>query len=373
MATPLTASRFLTALQDEGVKVVQVSGWTTRNRNHRGPWGPVHGVMNHHTVTGPKQSAVALCRDGHSELPGPLCIGVIRRDGSVHLVGYGRTNHAGGGDPNVLQAVIDERYNAAPPDPHQHQGSAGAVDGNAHFYGFEYENQGDGKDPWPAAQVEAGVRVNAAIIRAHRAKGDPWGLAAKSSIMHMEWSDWKNDPRGPGWPGGPRFRERVAERLAHSASWTKGTTVPPTNEDDMPDRLLLTRPVDTTLLPNSEVALYWTQENADPANQHGDGAKTAATNVTYTGTVVVGISGLLEGEGVEVYPSEEDSSGSVLGRGDAHVVRGCGSSAGSAPVQDAVPVTGSVGQRLVFRVKNLQETSVTLTFARASLLTWSNA
>ena len=31
--------------------VVEVGDWRTHNRNHKGPWGPVHGVMIHHTVT----------------------------------------------------------------------------------------------------------------------------------------------------------------------------------------------------------------------------------------------------------------------------------------------------------------------------------
>lgn len=362
MATPLTASRLVAALRAEGVKVVEVPGWVTNNRNRMGAWGPVNGVMLHHTVTGPKVNAVGMCFDGLEDLPGPLCHGVIRRDGSVHLVGNGRANHAGGGDPNVLQAVIDERYNVRPPEPHQHQGSAGAVDGNPHFYGFECENLGNGVDPWPAVQVEAMVRVSAAISRAH-----DWGH--KSTIGHLEWSDWKSDPRGPdNVVSMPVLRTRIANRLAHSASWN------PTDEqdDDMPTPLVLTRHDDTQLLPGAVVAVYWPQENSDPGNQHGDGGKTMLTNAQYTGTVTVGISGLNEGEGVEVYPSEEDGSGTLVGTGDAHVVVGVGGE-GAAPLQEAISLTGSVSQRLVLRVKNLQETPVTLTFARANLKTWPNA
>src|SRR5687767_15168011 len=127
MATPLTADRLVAALHAEGVRVVEHPGWRGHHRNHKGPWGPVHGVMIHHTVTGPKVDGVRLCFNGYTELSGPLCHGVIRRDGSVHLVSDGRANHAGGGDPSVLSAVIDERYNDRPPSPHQHDGSAGAV------------------------------------------------------------------------------------------------------------------------------------------------------------------------------------------------------------------------------------------------------
>lgn len=141
MAAPMSADRFIHALRNEGLTVVEVGAWRTHNRNHKGPWGPVHGVMIHHTVTRGTASTVALCREGDSALPGPLCHGVITKDGRVHLVGYGRANHAGSGDADVLRAVIAEKR--LPPD------DRAGTDGNRHFYGFECENLGDGKDPWP--------------------------------------------------------------------------------------------------------------------------------------------------------------------------------------------------------------------------------
>jgi hypothetical protein len=233
MATPLTADRLVAALRAEGVKVVEHPGWRTNNRNHKGDWGPVYGVMLHHTVTPKTMNAVPMCFSGTGELPGPLCHGVIRRDGTVHLVGYGRANHAGSGDPAVLQAVIKENYDVCPPATRHHQGSKGAVDGNPHFWGFECENEGDGEDPWPAAQVEAMVRASAALCRAQS-----WG--AKSTIGHLEWSDWKSDPRGPdNVVSMPGLRKRIADRLAHPASWTPGTSIPkppapkPPTEDGM--------------------------------------------------------------------------------------------------------------------------------------------
>src|SRR5690606_35904709 len=109
MAPPMSASAFLSALKAEGLTVVEVGNWRTHNRNHKGPWGPVHGVMIHHTVTKGSARTVEICRKGYSGLPGPLCHGVITKDGRVHLVGYGRANHAGLGDDDVLRAVIAER------------------------------------------------------------------------------------------------------------------------------------------------------------------------------------------------------------------------------------------------------------------------
>jgi peptidoglycan hydrolase-like protein with peptidoglycan-binding domain len=200
MASPLTADALVRALRNEGVKVVEHSGWRTNNRNHKGAWGPVHGVMIHHTVTTGTDATVRLCFQGRSDLPGPLCHGVIAKDGTVHLVGNGRANHAGLGDDDVLRAVIAE--SAGLPAPNENN-----TDGNARFYGFECVNLGDGKDPWPAAQLEAIEAASAALCRAHR-----W--SARSVIGHKEWTNTKIDPRGFSMAA---MRERVASRLGSAA------------------------------------------------------------------------------------------------------------------------------------------------------------
>ncbi|MGW6567913.1 N-acetylmuramoyl-L-alanine amidase [Streptomyces sp. NPDC054975] len=195
MAPPMSASRFLDALRDEGLSVVEVGDWRTHNRNHKGPWGPVHGVMIHHTVTRGTANTVALCRDGHSTLPGPLCHGVIAKNGTVHLVGYGRANHAGAGDDDVLRAVIAEQ--GLPPD------NEVTTDGNRYFYGFECENLGNGSDPWPKVQLEAIEKAAAAVCRVH-------GWNQRSVLGHLEWQPGKVDPRGFTMAS---MRERIAERL----------------------------------------------------------------------------------------------------------------------------------------------------------------
>ncbi|MFF9403829.1 N-acetylmuramoyl-L-alanine amidase [Streptomyces sp. NPDC014744] len=125
--------------------VVEVGNWRTHNRNSKRPWGPVNGSIVHHTVTKGTASTVAIVRDGYSSLPGPLCHGMIAKDGRVHMVGWGRANHAGGGDPGVLDQVIAESYGSGPTAPTK--GNANGTDGNARFYGWECENLGDGKDP----------------------------------------------------------------------------------------------------------------------------------------------------------------------------------------------------------------------------------
>ncbi|WP_424216984.1 N-acetylmuramoyl-L-alanine amidase (plasmid) [Streptomyces sp. BI20] len=197
MATPKSADQFLAALIAEGVKVVERPGWRTHNRNHVGAWGPVNGVMVHHTVTKGTQHTVDLCSTGYEGLPGPLCHGVIGKDGVVYLIGYGRANHAGAGDSSVLNAVIAEK--ATFPKP-----TKADVDGNPRFIGWECENMGDGSDPWPAAQLEAIERASAAVCRSY-------GWTAQSVIGHLEWQPGKVDPKGFSMND---MRKRIATRLA---------------------------------------------------------------------------------------------------------------------------------------------------------------
>ncbi|MFF7376981.1 peptidoglycan-binding protein [Streptomyces massasporeus] len=203
MAKPLSASKLVEILRAEGVTVHEVRSWRTHNRNSKGPWGPVNGVMIHHTVTSGTASSVDICYDGHANLPGPLCHGVIDKKGHVHLVGNGRANHAGLGDGDVLRAVINE--SKLPAD------NEADTDGNRHFYGFECVNLGNGRDPWPEAQKEAIERVSAAICRHH-------GWSERSVIGHKEWQPGKVDPRGFTMDG---MRGRIRDRLKGAGGGTK--------------------------------------------------------------------------------------------------------------------------------------------------------
>ncbi|MFJ6487129.1 N-acetylmuramoyl-L-alanine amidase [Streptomyces californicus] len=246
MATPLTADRLLKALRDEGLTVIEHRSWRTNNRNHKGPWGPMHGVMIHHTVTSGTANSVELCYNGHSALPGPLCHGVIAKDGTVHLVGNGRANHAGLGDADVLRAVTTEAK-TLPAD------NEANTDGNRHFYGFECVNLGDGKDPWPAAQLDAIERAAAAICKAH-------GWSERSVIGHLEWQPGKIDPRGFTMDS---MRDRIGSRL--------DTKTPPT------------QPAPTT--PNPPKAPVVDLSKLIAAARHNPAAK--GTPVTYAGVRIV--------------------------------------------------------------------------------------
>ncbi|MFE7129324.1 peptidoglycan-binding protein [Streptomyces sp. NPDC057638] len=218
MATPLSADVALRAFTSEGLNVRESPGWRTHNRNHVGPWGPAHGVMIHHTGRYSTEAGmVGLCYNGRSDLPGPLCHTVIGKTGTAHMVGWGRCNHAGLGDAAVLAAVKAER-----PVPAAQRID---TDGNRYFYGVELINRGDGRDPWPAAQLDAAVRWAAALCRAH-------GWSERSIIGHLGWQRGKVDPKGFSMAD---FRARVHARLADSKP---GGTKPPTAGKPVPARPL---------------------------------------------------------------------------------------------------------------------------------------
>lgn len=187
MATPMTAAQFVKALRDEGLTVLEHSGWENHNRAASGrPWGPVHGVMIHHTG-GSAPSDLNIVWSGRSDLPGPCAHSYLSTSGVVTMTGNGRANHAGGGDPRVLDQVENESYGDAPSASRYHDGSPGAADGNVSFYGLEASNTGSKTGDYPAAQYQAIVKWAAAICRFHK-----W--TAKSVIGHKEWSNWKPDP-----------------------------------------------------------------------------------------------------------------------------------------------------------------------------------
>jgi len=186
MATPMTATQVLAALKKWGVPVTEISGWKTHNRDpEHGAWGGVNGFIWHHTgadVKDGKAYAAGTLYGGLSTLPGPLCHIGVGPDGRAYMVGWGRANHAGGGDQKSLDHVIAEDYTGM---LHPTKGNANGVDGNAHFYGMEIMYSGS--HGMSAAQYTTALKISAAILDFH-------GWTAKSVIGHGEWSSDKWDP-----------------------------------------------------------------------------------------------------------------------------------------------------------------------------------
>src|SRR5690606_30054111 len=179
MATPMTASQVKAQLKKWGVPFKEYRSWSSHNRNHKGAWGPVNGFMVHHTGSDSKDQR-ELLYNGHSSLPGPLCHFGLAQDGTVWLIGWGRANHAGSGDDDVLRAVIAEDYGDYPPTDNEAN-----TDGNSRFYGVEIWYSGS--HGMTTAQYSSLLKLAAAVLDFH-------GWTKRSVIAHGEWQPGKWDP-----------------------------------------------------------------------------------------------------------------------------------------------------------------------------------
>ncbi|MFF7987548.1 N-acetylmuramoyl-L-alanine amidase [Streptomyces sp. NPDC007901] len=216
MATPLTADAWLSVLKAEGVHVAEYPGWRTHSRDAATgkTFGPVHGVLIHHTVA--TNSLASVAKDGRPDLPAPLAHTHLAKTGVATMCSAGRANHAGLAAANVVAALTAET--ALPK-----QDKSSTVDGNDCMYGLEIENLDNGKDPYPADQYDAAVRWAAAICRHH-------GWSAALVAGHKETSvEGKVDP---SFDMG-KFRADVAERLKHPASWSPGDGTDDSKENDV--------------------------------------------------------------------------------------------------------------------------------------------
>lgn len=129
-------------LRNAGLKVAETEGWTTRGRREM---GHVRGVMLHHTATAAtavgNMPTLSVLKNGRSDLPGPLCQIGLGKDGTCYIVAAGRANHAGTGKWRGVET------------------------GNSSFIGIEAENPGDPEEKWPEVQMDAYIRLVAALLR----------------------------------------------------------------------------------------------------------------------------------------------------------------------------------------------------------------
>lgn len=183
---PMTPGSFVDLLKDWAIPYLSNSHdnvpWHNHNRNHKGEWGPVHGIGNHHTGAEDNKAGRDILWHGYGSLPGPLCHAGITQDGAVLLNGWGRVNHFGLGDDDVLKMVISEKYTGSP------KPNEANTDGNRYFYGFEWMYNGLSNPETSHPKLyRTAVRLNAAICTYHE-----W--TEKSSIGHGNWQPGKWDP-----------------------------------------------------------------------------------------------------------------------------------------------------------------------------------
>ena len=173
------------AFRKNGLRVKEVQGWKSRGRD--GTFDP-RGVIFHHTASssqGGFSPALGVVTTGRSDLPGPLCNVLVARDGTVHLIAAGRSNHAGEGGP----------FRNIPQDS-----------GNSFLAGVEVENDGVGEG-WRTELLDTlGVVFATMLLGLHRRSN--W------LIGHKEWTTRKIDPAdGKGGLDMQVFRARVRGRM----------------------------------------------------------------------------------------------------------------------------------------------------------------
>lgn len=203
MSKPLSADQLIAAFRKWGVPFVERPNWRTHNRNSKGAWGPVNGLILHHTGDdAPDTADIRVLWDGRSDLPGPLCHWGMRDDGVAVMIGNGRANHAGLGSSLTLSKVVSENYQGSlVPGPDD-------TDGNTHFYG--QETMYSGGHAMTDKAYKSTVLAFAAVCDAH-------GWSGKSCIGHREWTRTKWDP---GSLDMAKFRDDVNAALkAGPGNW----------------------------------------------------------------------------------------------------------------------------------------------------------
>lgn len=190
------------ALRAAGLKVAEQPGWQTRGH---GAMGAVKGVLCHHTA-GPKTGnmpSLGVVTNGRPDLAGPLCNLALGRDGTVYCVAAGRAYHAGAGSWHGVTA------------------------GNSELIGVEAENTGVG-EPWPSVQLDAYVRLCAAILK--HVGADPI-----MAVGHKEYCTPKGRKIDPAGIDMEAFRLQVA------ATMNGGIVRPPIPKADAQKRRTLRR------------------------------------------------------------------------------------------------------------------------------------
>ena len=182
----MSATKLLTDLRAEGLRVVEEPGWKTRGWR----WavnGEPEGVMEHHTAP-PNPFPI-------KKLYGPPFYWIkanaaTHEDGTLFLIAYRACNYSSGyGMSAVLRDNV--RKSIAPTRNATHRGAKG---GNKHFWNIENSHPGDGSDI-PQIQLDT-------IIVATMVFNDHWELNPEQDISHAEWTRRKIDPL---WNGSNRI------------------------------------------------------------------------------------------------------------------------------------------------------------------------
>jgi hypothetical protein len=340
----------VSALKNEGVRVFEKSGWRDHNRNHKGAWGPVNGIIIHHTAGADSKPGLNLVYNGRSDLPGPLAHAYLGKDGIITLTGNGRANHAGLGDGDVLKAVYEE---SSLPKPTRRD-----TDGNTYFYGIEIANLGNGKDLYPVVQYDAAVRWAAAICRAH-------GWTEKSVIGHKEWTNQKIDPSFSM----TKFRADVKAQLAGTYKRTEKPAETQTASvlPGGPYPFEAWRSSADTIAPSIWTNVTLTNENYDIGEIITPGTTGFGATGVYSGVIYFEFSGVPEGDEIQVRLAEKNTTGALMKY--TPIVEGVGTGGNT---YFAYPFYGKLdsGRTLNIQILNTTPADVTLEMVKIDGQWW---
>ncbi len=209
-------------LRDAGLNVRTWPGWETRSRSSGG-YDEVLAIGLHHDAIRAGTSTDARCLASWENAQyRPVGAIVLGRDGEVVVGAAGATNTQGKGGPYPCS-----------------KGTIPLDSGNRYMLSIEAANDGVG-EPWPQAQIDAYVKLCAALC-------DWLGLdPARDCLAHFEWTDpgesilsgskRKIDPAGPSKYAVPNavYQNMWDMPLFRSDVVSSGTPTPtPPEEEDM--------------------------------------------------------------------------------------------------------------------------------------------
>src|SRR5258705_13733416 len=110
MADPIPGATLVRLFKGEGLIVkTPHADWMTHERDKATgkPFGPVHGVMIHHTAS---HNSYNFVYSGSTALPGPLAHAYLDKLGEVGVGSHRGPNHGGGREPDRPTAATTESY-----------------------------------------------------------------------------------------------------------------------------------------------------------------------------------------------------------------------------------------------------------------------
>jgi len=181
----MTPDGLLDALRHFNVTVHEHAGWRTRSHGTL----RANTIVVHDSVTGSMtdEKAAEFCAVGRSDLKGPLYECLVGHDGVAHLIAFGVTWNAGGGNRARFEQAA-----AGKMPLNARLGRPGADDytgANQRSHAVALVTYGHG--PYSPGQDDGAARVCAAYAQAEG--WDQYG--ATSMIGHGEFSSRKIDPQ----------------------------------------------------------------------------------------------------------------------------------------------------------------------------------